>query len=92
MTAPRLLVGSGIGRCRVRVAPRAGGITRTPNPGDRRSVLIAASPKAEDEIRDTLAAMHGRMIDVVRPMTSADRASVIGFLRAMQEAVDEIDR
>ena len=45
-----------------------------------------------DEIRDTLAAMHGRMIDVVRPMTSADRASVIGFLRAMQEAVDEIDR
>lgn len=36
--------------------------------------------------------MHGRMIDVVRPMTSADRASVIGFLRAMQEAVDEIDR
>lgn len=32
------------------------------------------------------------MIDVVRPMTAADRASVIGFLRAMQEAVDEIDR
>ena len=71
---------------------KSGHITGTPNPGDRRSVLIAVSPKAEDEIRDTLAAMHGRMIDVVRPMTSADRASVIGFLRAMQEAVDEIDR
>lgn len=71
---------------------KSGHITRTPNPGDRRSVLIAASPMAEGEIRDTLAAMHRRMIDVVRPMTAADRASVIGFLRAMQEAVDEIDR
>ena len=60
--------------------------------GRERAARAPLPRSREDEIRDTLAAMHGRMIDVVRPMTSADRASVIGFLRAMQEAVDEIDR
>ena len=45
----------------------------------------------DTEIRHTLAAMHDRMMSVVRPMSEADRAVVIGFLDSMREAVDEID-
>lgn len=70
---------------------RSGHVTRTANPADRRSILITSSAKAEEEVRHTLSAMHARMMDVVRPMTGADRASVIGFLQAMRDAVDEID-
>jgi len=70
---------------------RTGHITRAPNPGDRRSVVIEASDKADDEIRDTLTAMHARMVEVVRPMADRDRAVVIGFLDAMRRAVDDID-
>ena len=70
---------------------RSGHVTRMANPADRRSILITSSAKAEEEVRHTLSAMHARMMDVVRPMTGADRASVIGFLQAMRDAVDEID-
>lgn len=70
---------------------KSGHITRRPNPADRRSILITSSPKAEEDVRHTLSAMHARMIDVVRPMTAADQAVVIAFLHAMRDAVDEID-
>jgi len=70
---------------------RSGHVTRSPHPDDRRSVLITASEKSDNEIRHTLAAMHDRMMSVVRPMSEQDRAVVIGFLDAMREAVDEID-
>ncbi len=70
---------------------RTGNVTRAPNPGDRRSVVIEASDKADADIRRTLSGMHERMMDVVRPMSDGDRAVVIRFLEAMREAVDEID-
>lgn len=70
---------------------KSGHVTREPNPADRRSVVITSSIKAEEEVRHTLSAMHARMMDVVRPMSAADRVSVIGFLTAMRDAVDEID-
>jgi hypothetical protein len=35
--------------------------------------------------------MHERMMGVVRGMSAADRETVIGFLDAMRDAVDQID-
>jgi DNA-binding MarR family transcriptional regulator len=70
---------------------RSGHVVRMPNPVDRRSVIITSSPRAEEEIRDTLGAMHERMMAVVRPMSPSDRSVVIGFLDAMRLAVDSID-
>ena len=70
---------------------KTGHITRTPNPDDRRSVLIASSQKSETEVRHTLGAMHERMMGVVRKMSADDRATVIAFLDDMREAVDTID-
>ncbi|WP_431804389.1 MarR family winged helix-turn-helix transcriptional regulator [Microbacterium sp. bgisy203] len=70
---------------------KSGHIVRTPNPRDRRSVVITSSEKSDDEVRHTLAAMHDRMMSVVRDLTPDQRATVIGFLDAMREAVDLID-
>ncbi|MFN8085861.1 MAG: MarR family transcriptional regulator [Microbacterium sp.] len=70
---------------------KTGHITRTPNPDDRRSVLIASSQKSETEVRHTLGAMHERMMAVVRKMSADERATVIAFLDDMREAVDTID-
>lgn len=70
---------------------KTGHVTRAPNPLDRRSVIIASSEKSDDEIRQTLSAMHERMMGVVRGMSATDRETVIGFLDAMRDAVDQID-
>ncbi|MCU4672985.1 MarR family transcriptional regulator [Microbacterium fluvii] len=70
---------------------KSGHIARVPNPGDRRSILITSSEHAEEEIRQTLGAMHERMMSVVQPMTEQDRAAVISFLDGMRAAVDQID-
>lgn len=70
---------------------KSGHVVRAPNPRDRRSVLITSSDKSDDEIRRTLSAMHERMMAIVRGMDPDQRATVIGFLDAMREAVDQID-
>jgi DNA-binding MarR family transcriptional regulator len=70
---------------------KSGHVTRSPNPDDRRSVLIASSEKSDAEVRATLAAMHDRMMAVVRDMRPDERATVIDFLDAMRVAVDRID-
>jgi len=70
---------------------RSGHVSRTPNPADRRSVLVTSSEKADIEVRHTLAAMHERMMAVVRDMDVAQRETVIAFLDAMRVAVDQID-
>ena len=70
---------------------KSGHLTRSPNPDDRRSVLVTSSEKSDAEIRHTLSAMHDRMMGIVRGMSEDDRATVIGFLDAMRDAVDQID-
>ncbi|RLK52628.1 MarR family winged helix-turn-helix transcriptional regulator [Microbacterium telephonicum] len=69
----------------------SGHVHRTPNPRDRRSVLITVSDKSESEIRGTLGAMHERMMAIVRGMGEGERATVIAFLDAMRDAVDHVD-
>lgn len=70
---------------------KSGHLTRTPNPADRRSVLIASTAKSDAEVRETLAAMHDRMMAVVRGLEPDDRATIIAFLDDMRAAVDQID-
>lgn len=69
----------------------SGHVQRTPNPTDRRSVLITVSEKSDAEIRHTLGGMHERMMAVVRHMDETERDAVIAFLDAMRDAVDEVD-
>ena len=70
---------------------KSGHVLRTQDPADRRSNLVTATADSDDEVRDTLGAMHARMIAVARSLNDEDAALVTGFLASMTAAMDDID-
>lgn len=70
---------------------KTGHIARTPNPADRRSILITSNETSDAEIRATLGPMHERMMAVARDLDPDRRDIVIAFLDGMRDAVDHID-
>lgn len=69
----------------------SGHVQRTPHPTNRRSNMITATPGSDEEVRQTLGAMHGRMIDAARALSPADAAVIQQFLESMTTAVDGVD-
>ena len=69
----------------------SGHVRREPHPRDRRAQVIHATPGAHREVRATLSAMHGRMLDVAEALTSAQQKAVIHFLDTLSVAVSEPD-
>jgi DNA-binding MarR family transcriptional regulator len=70
----------------------SGHVTRRPHPSDRRSVVVVATPGADEEVRHTLHGMHRRMLAAAAALTPDERRSVVAFLGRMTEALGEIDR
>lgn len=68
---------------------RSGHVERHAHPSDRRSVVVVATAETDREVRDTLGAMHQRMIAVVDGMTSEQLRAVAQFLAGMVDAVEE---
>ena len=71
---------------------KSGHVQRTPHPTNRRSNMVTATPGSDDEVRETLGAMHRRMIEAARALSADDADMVTRFLTAMTAAVDDIDR
>jgi DNA-binding MarR family transcriptional regulator len=71
---------------------KSGHVQRTPHPTNRRSNMITATPGSDEEVRQTLGAMHRRMIDTSRALSDVDAELVTTFLAAMTAAVDDVDR
>ena len=71
---------------------KTGHVQRTPHPTNRRSNMITATPGSDDEVRQTLGAMHRRMMEAAQNLSEADAALVSGFLAEMTRAVDDVDR
>ena len=71
---------------------KSGHVQRSPHPTNRRSNVITATAGSDEEVRQTLGAMHRRMIGVAKDLGAADAALVASFLAAMTAAVDNIDR
>ena len=69
---------------------RSGHIVRVANPGDRRSVFVRSTPRADAEVRQTLGNMHDRMLAAVIEMSPEDSATVVAFLHRMSDAVDGV--
>lgn len=69
----------------------SGHVQRTPHPTNRRSNMITATPGSDEEVRQTLGAMHARMIDAARALSPADAAVIQQFLESMTTAVDGVD-
>jgi DNA-binding MarR family transcriptional regulator len=70
---------------------KSGHVERTPHPTNRRSNMVTATPGSDVEVRQTLGAMHGRMIETARALSPADAALIEQFLEAMTAAVDSVD-
>lgn len=59
---------------------KAGHITRSPHPDDRRAVVIAVTAATHTDARATIGAKHARRFDVAAALSPAEREVVIGFL------------
>lgn len=66
---------------------RSGHLTRKSHPVDRRKVLVSTTAHADDEMRETLTAMHARMMQATRGMTESETDAVTAFLLRMRCAV-----
>ncbi|MFG6503070.1 MarR family winged helix-turn-helix transcriptional regulator [Microbacterium sp. P05] len=67
-----------------------GHIERSPHPTDRRSITIAPTEGAEETVRHTLGDMHERMMAATRGFDDAEAATIVAFLDAVTNAVDEV--
>lgn len=69
----------------------SGHVRREPHPTDRRSLVITATPGADDEVRHTLAEMHDRMMATAAAL-DADQAEVVtAFLTRLTATVDRLE-
>ncbi|MCW2163559.1 DNA-binding transcriptional regulator, MarR family [Microbacterium hydrothermale] len=69
---------------------KSGHLQRHPHPSDRRKVLVTSTTHADEEIRDTLTAMHARMMRATRGMSESETAAVTQFLTRMRCAVADL--
>ncbi|MGO1317258.1 MAG: MarR family winged helix-turn-helix transcriptional regulator [Cellulomonadaceae bacterium] len=66
----------------------SGHLVREPHPTDRRALTLRATAHAHEE-RDRLGPMHAAMADAARAVPVGERATVIGFLEAMADCLDD---
>ncbi len=69
---------------------KSGHLERHPHPSDRRKVLVTNTTHADEEIRDTLTAMHARMMRATRGMSDSETTAVTQFLTRMRCAVADL--
>lgn len=67
---------------------RAGMVERVSHPTDRRSILIAATSKAEDAVAATAEAFESRVLDLTTDLGGSERRDVIAYLTALAAAAD----
>lgn len=67
---------------------RSGHVRRERHPTDRRKILVRETAHTEDEIRDTLGEMHGRMMRATAGMSRVEADAVTAFLERMRCAVE----
>jgi DNA-binding MarR family transcriptional regulator len=65
----------------------SGHVRREAHPSDRRSVVVAPTVESDQEVRETLGAMHRRMMAVAESLTADEARIVVKFLERMTEAV-----
>ncbi|MDI3330782.1 MAG: MarR family winged helix-turn-helix transcriptional regulator [Micrococcus sp.] len=70
---------------------RSGHLRRDPHPRDRRSVVVVATDRAHAEVRERLARMHRRMLEVAEAVPEASRPDVARFLDAMADCLSAED-
>ncbi|UKA71063.1 MarR family winged helix-turn-helix transcriptional regulator [Arthrobacter sp. FW306-06-A] len=65
----------------------SGHVRREPHPSDRRSVVVVPTVESDKEVRETLGAMHQRMMSVAESLTADEARVVVDFLQRMTESL-----
>jgi len=67
---------------------RAGMVERVSHPTDRRSILVAATDRAEEKIATTHDAFEQRLSDLSARLDEQERRDVVAYLTALADAAD----
>ena len=70
----------------------SGHVRREPHPTDRRSIVIVPTGESDKEVRETLGAMHRRMMAVAEGLSADEARVVVEFLQRMAEALQVSDK
>ena len=66
----------------------AGHVVRKPHPRDRRSLVLEATPEAQERISEIFGAMYDTMMGVARSLDEAEAARTVRFLDDLADALD----
>lgn len=69
---------------------RQGSVERVSHPTDRRSILIAPTAQAEQEVADLVDAFDQRVRQIADAFDEDGRTAVLSFLEAVTEATESI--
>ncbi|AND17530.1 MarR family winged helix-turn-helix transcriptional regulator [Rathayibacter tritici] len=67
---------------------KSGHVVREPHPSDRRALRIVATPTSHREVRETLDALHHRMLEAAETLNPSEAGTVIRFLLTMRDIVE----
>lgn len=65
----------------------SGHVRREAHPSDRRSVVVVPTAESDKEVRETLGAMHKRMMAVAEGLTTEEARVVVDFLQRMTQSL-----
>ncbi|MFS0853263.1 MarR family winged helix-turn-helix transcriptional regulator [Microbacterium sp. 179-I 3D4 NHS] len=68
---------------------KGGHVRREAHPTDRRAGVVVPTVSSDEEVRETLGAMHRRMLSLVDELSDKDRAIITRFLAGMTSAIEE---
>ena len=66
----------------------SGHVRRAPHPTDRRSIVITATPGADEDVRETLGDMHRRLLAVAAALDEHEAVVVTEFLGRLTASLD----
>lgn len=67
---------------------RAGHISRTPHPTDRRAVMVSITPHTHEQVRDSIGRVHAERFTAVAELAPAERDVVARFLERLARGED----
>jgi len=68
---------------------KGGHVRREAHPTDRRAGVVVPTVSSDEEVKETLGAMHRRMLALVDELSDQERAVVTRFLAGMTSAIEE---
>ncbi|WP_426764827.1 MarR family winged helix-turn-helix transcriptional regulator [Pseudarthrobacter sp. 1G09] len=69
----------------------SGHVRREAHPSDRRSVVVVPTVESDTEVRETLGAMHRRMMSVAESLSAEEARIVVAFLQRMADAIGVVE-